>query len=97
VIWQTAINGVLRGTVILKNKDDPLSLKIIGDRHPMALNEEKISAFIDRMPEVPEFVRDTHISVFDVTSRVEQETAKNDKRMPPSLPGGGTVTQLRQN
>ena len=99
VIWQTAVGGVLRGTSIARSKEDPVSLKVIGDRHPMALSEEQVSALVDRLPEIPEAVRDTHISVFDVSTRVEQEASKNNRfRSDGTAPKPtASVSQLRPN
>jgi len=72
VIWTAAIHGVLRGTSIVRAKEDPTALKTIADRHPMSLNEFQTRGILARIDEIDSGVKHTPITILDVTERVEE-------------------------
>lgn len=75
VVWQQAMHGALKNTTLSRTKTDPTALKVIGDRHHLALKDDEVDKVLAALKEVPLILRNTPMTVFDVTCLVRKDVA----------------------
>ena len=76
VLWQEAVNGVLKGTSMVRLKDDPHSLQTIAERHPLAVPREEADKLTHRLEYLPQYLNYAPYTFFDITERVQKEVLK---------------------
>ena len=92
VLWQQAINGILRGNTTINVRANPSALKNQMDRHRDALSEEGIEALLDKVQDIPVSFRHTPISVVDISEMVGAEFKRKNDILGPKK--DAKVTQL---